>query len=100
MLPSQPSKPITPKPSSTGSGARGDRAAAVAAAVVLALLRGYKLLLSPLFTGSCRFYPSCSDYMAEAVRLHGPWRGTWLGCRRLLRCHPFGGHGVDPVPHS
>jgi len=98
MLPSQPSKPITQKPSSSGSGAR-DLAAGVAATVVLVLLRGYKLLLSPLFTGSCRFYPSCSDYMAEAVSAHGVWRGTWLGCRRLLRCRPFGGHGVDPVPH-
>ncbi len=76
------------------------RVNAVLAAGLLALLKGYKLLLSPLFTGSCRYYPSCSDYMAEAVRMHGPWRGTWLGCRRLLRCHPFGGHGVDPVPHS
>jgi len=67
---------------------------------VLVLLRGYKIFLSPLFTGSCRFYPSCSDYMAEAVRRHGVVRGTWLGCRRLARCHPFGGHGVDPVPHA
>jgi hypothetical protein len=100
MLPFQPSKPTTPKPSSNGSGVRDDRVAAIAVAVVLAILRGYKLLLSPLFTGACRFYPSCSDYMAEAVQLHGAWRGTWLGCRRLLRCHPFGGHGVDPVPHS
>ena len=73
---------------------------AILVAALLALLKGYKLLLSPLFTGSCRFYPSCSTYMAEAVRMHGPWRGTWLGCRRLLRCHPLGGHGVDPVPHS
>jgi uncharacterized protein len=76
------------------------RVAATVAAGILALLSGYKVLLSPLFTGSCRFYPSCSDYMAEAVRLHGPWRGVWLGCRRLARCRPLGGHGVDPVPHS
>jgi len=68
--------------------------------VVLGLIRGYKILLSPLFTGSCRFYPSCSDYMAEAVRRHGVTKGVWLGCRRLARCHPLGGHGVDPVPHA
>ena len=66
--------------------------------VVLAILRSYKLLLSPLFTGACRFSPSCSDYMAAAVREHGVTAGTWLGIRRLLRCHPFGGHGYDPVP--
>jgi putative membrane protein insertion efficiency factor len=64
----------------------------------LVVLRAYKLGLSPLFTGSCRFTPSCSDYMAEAIREHGLLRGTGMGLRRLLRCHPFGGHGYDPVP--
>jgi putative membrane protein insertion efficiency factor len=68
--------------------------------VALSLLRGYKILISPLFTGSCRFEPSCSDYMAEAVRLHGIRRGVWLGIVRLSRCRPFGGHGYDPVPRS
>ena len=70
----------------------------VAAVAVLALLSAYKLLLSPLFTGSCRFQPSCADYMAVAVRAHGAGRGVWLGLRRLAPCHPFGGHGFDPVP--
>jgi putative membrane protein insertion efficiency factor len=68
------------------------------ARLVLVLLRGYKILVSPLFAGACRYTPSCSDYMAEAVRLHGAPRGVWFGLRRLARCHPFGGHGVDPVP--
>ncbi len=68
------------------------------AAVILAFLRGYKLLLSPLFAGSCRFAPSCSDYMAEAVRRHGAVAGVWLGLRRLARCHPFCDGGHDPVP--
>ena len=68
------------------------------AAAVLALLRLYKLLFSPLFAGSCRFYPSCADYMAEAVRVHGAVKGVWLGTRRLARCHPLGSHGFDPVP--
>jgi hypothetical protein len=63
-------------------------------------LRGYKLLLSPFFAGSCRFEPSCSDYMAESIRRHGVLRGGWLGARRLSRCRPFGGHGFDPVPHA
>jgi uncharacterized protein len=100
MLPSPLLKLITPGPLNSAVRAVSKRAAGVAAAGVLTLLRGYKVFLSPLFTGSCRFYPSCSDYMAEAVRRHGPWRGVWLGCRRLVRCHPLGGHGVDPVPHS
>lgn len=66
----------------------------------MVLLRGYKLLVSPLFTGSCRFSPSCSTYMVQAIREHGALRGGWLGVRRVLRCHPFGGHGFDPVPSS
>jgi putative membrane protein insertion efficiency factor len=70
------------------------------ARIVLGLLRGYKILLSPLFTGSCRFQPSCADYMTEAVTIHGVRRGVWLGIVRLTRCRPFGGHGYDPVPRS
>jgi uncharacterized protein len=70
----------------------------MAARAALLALSGYKLLLSPLFTASCRFTPSCSTYMADAIREHGALRGGWLGARRLLRCHPFGGHGFDPVP--
>jgi putative membrane protein insertion efficiency factor len=64
----------------------------------LTLIRGYQLALSPLFAGSCRFVPSCSAYTAEAIARFGVIRGTSLGLRRLARCHPFGGHGVDPVP--
>lgn len=93
-------KPTTWPPS---SGARANVPEArpgrgAAAAVLLALLRGYKLLISPLFTGCCRYYPSCSDYMRDAVIAHGVRRGTWLGLRRLARCHPFGSHGFDPCP--
>jgi putative membrane protein insertion efficiency factor len=73
---------------------------ALGARIVLGLLRGYKILISPLFTGSCRFHPSCADYMAEAVTVHGVRRGVWLGIVRLTRCRPFGGHGYDPVPRS
>lgn len=69
-----------------------------AARAVVALLRVYKIALSPLFAGSCRYEPSCSAYMKEAVALHGAPRGVLLGLRRLSRCHPFGGHGFDPVP--
>ena len=69
-------------------------------AAALVALRGYKVLLSPLFAGYCRFQPSCSDYMAQAIRQHGIARGGWLGLKRVSRCRPFGGHGFDPVPHS
>ena len=64
----------------------------------LALLRVYKIILSPLFAGSCRYVPSCSEYMSESIARHGVMRGGWIGTRRLCRCHPFGGHGYDPVP--
>jgi uncharacterized protein len=66
--------------------------------VALTLLRAYKLLVSPLFIGSCRFVPSCSDYAADAVRQYGVARGSWLAARRLARCHPFCDGGHDPVP--
>lgn len=70
------------------------------ARVALAVIRAYKYLLSPLFAGSCRFVPSCADYTSEAIVRLGIVRGCWLGGRRLCRCHPFGGHGFDPVPHA
>lgn len=70
----------------------------LAVRVALAAIRTYKLMLSPLFTGACRFHPSCSTYAADALCAHGIGTGTWLAVRRLARCHPFGGSGYDPVP--
>jgi len=67
---------------------------------VLGALTLYKTLVSPLFAGSCRYLPSCSDYMSEAVKRHGAAAGTVLGLRRLARCQPLGGRGHDPVPVS
>lgn len=64
----------------------------------LGLLRGYKLMVSPFYAGSCRFLPSCSDYASEAVARFGVVRGSFLAARRLARCNPFGSHGLDPVP--
>jgi putative membrane protein insertion efficiency factor len=64
----------------------------------LSLIRVYKLALSPLFAGSCRYTPGCADYMSESIERYGVLRGGWMGTRRLCRCHPFGGHGYDPVP--
>jgi putative membrane protein insertion efficiency factor len=66
--------------------------------MALRALRGYKVLVSPLFSGSCRYLPSCSDYMAEAIERHGLAAGLGLGVHRLCRCHPLGGSGHDPVP--
>ncbi|MCA1583919.1 MAG: membrane protein insertion efficiency factor YidD [Acidobacteria bacterium] len=70
------------------------------ARVVLGLIRAYKYLVSPWFTGRCRFVPSCADYTAEAIARHGAVRGALLGARRLSRCHPLGGSGYDPVPRQ
>jgi len=70
----------------------------VAVRIALWLLRGYKILISPYFTGSCRFLPSCSEYAAIAIDRHGVTRGTWLAARRLVRCHPLCAGGHDPVP--
>jgi putative membrane protein insertion efficiency factor len=61
-------------------------------------LRAYKLTVSPLIGPRCRFTPTCSEYAAQSLIDHGPWRGSWLAARRLCRCHPFGGAGYDPPP--
>jgi hypothetical protein len=71
---------------------------APAARLLLALVEAYRVALSPLLGGHCRFWPSCSAYAEEAIRKHGAGRGAALALRRLLRCHPFHAGGVDPVP--
>jgi uncharacterized protein len=68
------------------------------ASVLRLLVRGYQLLLRPALPPMCRFEPSCSHYAMEALARHGAWRGVGLTLRRLLRCHPWGGMGYDPVP--
>lgn len=65
--------------------------------LLLGLLRLYKLAISPLLPSACRFYPTCSEYMSEAVERHGAARGVWMGIKRLARCHPFHPGGVDAV---
>jgi putative membrane protein insertion efficiency factor len=62
------------------------------------LIRGYRILISPLFPPVCRFQPTCSTYAIQAVDRFGVWRGSWLAIRRILRCHPFHPGGYDPVP--
>ncbi|MBO5054656.1 MAG: membrane protein insertion efficiency factor YidD [Muribaculaceae bacterium] len=58
----------------------------------------YRACISPLLPPSCRFTPTCSQYALDALRIHGPFRGSYLAIRRLLRCNPWGGSGYDPVP--
>ena len=59
---------------------------------------GYRYLISPLLPASCRYQPTCSAYAIEAVERHGVLKGGWLALRRIVRCHPWGGAGFDPVP--
>ncbi len=66
--------------------------------VILGLIRGYRILISPLFPSHCRYQPTCSAYALEAIEQFGPWQGSWMAMRRVLRCHPFHPGGYDPVP--
>ena len=66
--------------------------------LLVALVRAYQVLLSPMMGPSCRFYPTCSNYAIEALRVHGAARGGWLAARRIGRCHPWHPGGNDPVP--
>ena len=88
-----------------GAGASGRSAPAIGSALGSAVgvalrgvIRSYQLLVAPLFPPACRYYPTCSHYAAEAIAMHGPRHGSLLAVRRLLRCHPWGGSGYDPVP--
>jgi putative membrane protein insertion efficiency factor len=80
------------------AGRRKEDGVNVGAQLMLAALAGYRRWVSPLLPPRCRFYPTCSAYAAEALRVHGALRGGWLALRRLARCHPFHSGGVDPVP--
>jgi uncharacterized protein len=74
--------------------------------VLRVVIRFYQRFLNPLLkalagpASGCRFLPTCSNYFLQAVEIHGPYRGSWLGFRRILRCHPWGKWGVDPVPQK
>lgn len=66
--------------------------------ILMGLVRFYRAAISPWTPPSCRYTPTCSAYALEALETHGAGRGSWLALRRILRCHPWGGHGYDPVP--
>ena len=66
--------------------------------IFIFLIRAYKTLLSPILPPSCRYTPTCSEYGLEAIKKYGPFKGGWLAIKRIGRCHPWGGHGYDPVP--
>ena len=66
--------------------------------ICIGLIRFYQLVLSPILPSACRYTPTCSHYTLEAIKKHGPFKGGYLGARRILRCNPWGGHGHDPVP--
>ena len=67
--------------------------------IMIFLIRTYQVTLSPRFShGACRYTPTCSQYALEALRKYGVFKGTWLAIKRILRCHPWGGSGYDPVP--
>ncbi len=65
---------------------------------IIAMVCGYRVVLAPLLVGHCKYVPTCSEYMIQAVKEWGALRGAWLGLKRIARCHPFGPGGIDPVP--
>lgn len=66
--------------------------------LALLLVRFYQIAIRPLLPNACRYAPSCSEYATEAINKYGALKGAWMGLKRILRCHPWGGHGYDPVP--
>lgn len=68
--------------------------------VLIIPVKIYQWVISPILPNSCRHNPTCSSYMIEALKIHGPIKGLWLGTKRISRCHPWGGFGEDPVPEK
>lgn len=68
--------------------------------ILILIVKIYQKFLSPLCPGVCRYKPTCSQYMIEAITAHGVIKGTFMGVKRICRCHPWGGHGYDPVPQK
>lgn len=91
-------RPHRPQDLQTGSASVRWRDLGWGARMVALPIWGYRLLISPWLPPSCRYEPTCSVYALDALRHHGPIKGTILAARRIARCHPWGGHGYDPVP--
>ena len=68
--------------------------------IPILMVKFYQIFISPFFPGVCRFRPTCSQYMIEAIETHGIFKGIYLGIKRLVKCHPWGGSGYDPVPQK
>ncbi|WP_317897016.1 membrane protein insertion efficiency factor YidD [Aurantibacillus circumpalustris] len=66
--------------------------------IAILFVKFYQAAIRPLLPNACRYTPSCSQYSIEAINKYGAIKGSWLGLKRILRCHPWGGHGYDPVP--
>lgn len=66
--------------------------------IAIIFVKFYQAAISPLLPNSCRYTPTCSQYAIEAINKYGAIKGSWMGLKRILRCHPWGGHGYDPVP--
>ncbi len=77
---------------------RGAGPNSLVARVMILAIQGYQGTVAAFRTSPCRYLPTCSEYARVAIEAYGPWRGGWLGVRRLARCHPWGGQGFDPVP--
>lgn len=77
---------------------RGGAGRRLIARFMVLAIQAYQGTVSAFRTSPCRYLPTCSEYTRVAIEAHGPWRGGWLGVRRLARCHPWGGQGFDPVP--
>jgi uncharacterized protein len=69
----------------------------LATRILVFLVLLYRVTLRPVMGGQCRYHPTCSQYMLDAIEKHGPWRGAWRGVKRIGRCHPWGGFGYDPA---
>jgi uncharacterized protein len=66
--------------------------------IAIGFVKFYQYCIRPLLPNACRYTPSCSQYAEQAIHKYGAFKGLWLGLKRILRCHPWGGHGYDPVP--
>lgn len=66
--------------------------------VLIFLIKIYQYVISPIIPASCRYVPTCSEYGIQAIQKHGTIKGGWLAAKRILSCHPWGGHGFDPIP--